>query len=127
MVRKRPLNSKEGQAQDVVEILDSKCLAVGEMKAKVDLTKYIEEHYFQFDNVFEHDQDNKQIYEQCVLPLVVETFKGAKTTCFAYGQTGSGKTHTMGTGYTIGVPFEEVGIVPRVFKFIFYELDVRRA
>jgi len=26
---------------------------------------------------------------------VVETFKGAKTTCFAYGQTGSGKTFTM--------------------------------
>jgi kinesin family protein 2/24 len=30
-----------------------------------------------------------------VLPLVAETFKGAKTTCFAYGQTGSGKTFTM--------------------------------
>ncbi len=28
-------------------------------------------------------------------PLVAETFKGAKTTCFAYGQTGSGKTFTM--------------------------------
>ena len=28
-------------------------------------------------------------------PLVVETFKGANTTCFAYGQTGSGKTFTM--------------------------------
>ena len=30
-----------------------------------------------------------------MLPLVVEAFKGAKTTCFAYGQTGSGKTWTM--------------------------------
>lgn len=29
------------------------------------------------------------------MPLVVEAFKGAKTTCFAYGQTGSGKTFTM--------------------------------
>lgn len=29
------------------------------------------------------------------MPLVAETFKGAKTTCFAYGQTGSGKTFTM--------------------------------
>jgi kinesin family protein 2/24 len=63
VVRKRPLNNKEGQAQDVVEILDGKCLAVGEMKTKVDLTKFIEEHYFQFDNVFESDQDNKTIYE----------------------------------------------------------------
>lgn len=54
-------------------------------RAKVDLTKFIEEHYFQFDNVFDSDQDNRSIYETCVLPLVVETFKGAKTTCFAYG------------------------------------------
>ena len=33
----------------------------------------------------------------------------------------------MGTGSTIGVPFDQVGIVPRVFKFIFDELDARRA
>jgi hypothetical protein len=33
----------------------------------------------------------------------------------------------MGTGSTIGVPFEQVGIVPRVFKFIFDELELRRA
>jgi hypothetical protein len=33
----------------------------------------------------------------------------------------------MGTGNTIGVPFENVGIVPRVFKFIFDELDNRKA
>lgn len=33
----------------------------------------------------------------------------------------------MGTGYTLGVAFEEVGIVPRVFKFIFDELELRRA
>lgn len=39
--------------------------------------------------------DNNQIYQECVLPLVVEAFKGAKATCFAYGQTGSGKTFTM--------------------------------
>ncbi len=61
----------------------------------MDLTKFIEEHSFQFDNVFDSDQDNQAIYETTVLPLVVETFKGAKTTCFAYGQTGSGKTFTM--------------------------------
>ena len=54
-------------------------------------------------------------------------FHGYNATILAYGQTGSGKTHTMGTGNTIGVPFEEVGIVPRVFKFVFDELDVRRA
>mmetsp|Transcript_11542 Transcript_11542/g.17405 ORF Transcript_11542/g.17405 Transcript_11542/m.17405 type:complete len:137 (+) Transcript_11542:382-792(+) len=33
----------------------------------------------------------------------------------------------MGTGSSIGVPFEEVGIVPRVFKFIFDEIEFRKA
>jgi kinesin family protein 2/24 len=59
------------------------------------LTKYIEEHHFTFDNVFDWEADNNAIYQECVLPLVVEAFKGAKSTCFAYGQTGSGKTFTM--------------------------------
>lgn len=55
------------------------------MKEKVDTTKYIEEHSFTFDNVFEHTDDNNAIYNECILPLVTETFNGAKTTCFAYG------------------------------------------
>ena len=59
------------------------------------MTKYIEEHQFTFDNVFESTQDNNDLYEECVKPLVSETFKRANTTCFAYGQTGSGKTYTM--------------------------------
>lgn len=54
-------------------------------RLKVDLTKYIEEHNFSFDNAFDSDKDNQDIYNECVMPLVVETFKGAKTTCFAYG------------------------------------------
>jgi hypothetical protein len=33
----------------------------------------------------------------------------------------------MGTGSTLGIPFEKVGIVPRVFKFIFDELELRKA
>ena len=44
----------------------------------------------------------------------------------AYGQTGSGKTHTMGTGSTVGLPNEQIGIVPRVFDFIFEEIDNRK-
>lgn len=33
----------------------------------------------------------------------------------------------MGTSSSIGLPFDTVGIVPRVFKFIFDELDHRKA
>ena len=72
------------------------------------MTKYTEEHNFNFDNVYDSTADNNivsntiilnrnsdQIYSECVLPLVHCTFEGANTTCFAYGQTGSGKTFTM--------------------------------
>ena len=32
VVRKRPLNAKEGQAQDIVEMLDERSLTVAEIK-----------------------------------------------------------------------------------------------
>ena len=97
VVRKRPLFGKEvtRNERDILTVVGQRSLMVQELKEKVDLTKYIEEHSFTFDNVFEHTQDNNAIYNECVLPLVSETFNGAKTTCFAYGQTGSGKTFTM--------------------------------
>mmetsp|Transcript_20210 Transcript_20210/g.19151 ORF Transcript_20210/g.19151 Transcript_20210/m.19151 type:complete len:103 (-) Transcript_20210:1983-2291(-) len=87
VVRKRPLNSKELSKNDtdVLDILDEGSMILKEMKQKVDLTKYIEEHSFTFDNAFDSDAGNMEIYHLTVLPLVVETFKGANTTCFAYG------------------------------------------
>ena len=87
VVRKRPLNSKETMRndRDIIEIVSDQDLLMQELKEKVDMTKYIEEHSFKFDNVFDSDKDNNTIYNECVLPLVAETFKGAKTTCFAYG------------------------------------------
>lgn len=33
----------------------------------------------------------------------------------------------MGTGSTLGMAFEDVGIVPRVFKFVFDEVNARKA
>jgi hypothetical protein len=33
----------------------------------------------------------------------------------------------MGTGTTLGLAPEKVGIVPRVFKFIFDELELRKS
>lgn len=65
------------------------------MKQKVDLTKYIDEHHFNFDRAFAEDSTNQEVYDDCVRPIVHCAFLGAKVTCFAYGQTGSGKTYTM--------------------------------
>ena len=96
VVRKRPLNKKEVSAKekDVVACLDNYAL-VREPKLKVDLTKFTEEHTFVFDQTFNEDTENEDVYRACVRPLVDAAFKGARCTCFAYGQTGSGKTFTM--------------------------------
>ncbi|KAJ4460491.1 putative Kinesin-related protein 6 [Paratrimastix pyriformis] len=97
VVRKRPLNRKEisKQQADIVTIDSDDTISIHEPKIKVDLTKYVERHRFRFDQVFDQDVGNEQIYRCTSYPLVESIFRGGKATCFAYGQTGSGKTYTM--------------------------------
>ena len=97
IVRKRPLSRKElsKNDQDVVDIRNNRSVVVKELKVKVDLTKYIEEHAFNFDLAFDETLTNEQIYLQTVRPMIEAAFHKIKVTCFAYGQTGSGKTFTM--------------------------------
>jgi Cdc6-like AAA superfamily ATPase len=59
------------------------------------LTKYIEKHQFIFDEVFDSEATNEEVYLRTAYPLVASVFQGGKATCFVYGQTGSGKTHTV--------------------------------
>merc|ERR1740121_2845659 len=91
------MNRKEVQAQqqDVVMCRNSNTVVVREPKLKVDLTKYVEEHSFLFDQSFDETVTNEQLYSACVRPAIDAVFQRAKCTCFAYGQTGSGKTFTM--------------------------------
>eukprot|EP00826_Nyctotherus_ovalis_P038941 TRINITY_DN3695_c0_g2_i3.p1 TRINITY_DN3695_c0_g2~~TRINITY_DN3695_c0_g2_i3.p1 ORF type:complete len:318 (+),score=75.23 TRINITY_DN3695_c0_g2_i3:73-1026(+) len=71
--------------------------------------RYMEEHLFVFDQVFDENVSNEQLYIESVQPLVEAAFTGIKVTCFAYGQTGSGKTFTM-----MGTQKEE-SFVPGMF------------
>ena len=80
---------------DVLEVQGGKGMFVKELKKKVDLTEYCEQHSYYFDNCFDDYDDNYKIYRASVQPLIDWSFQGANTTCFAYGQTGSGKTYTM--------------------------------
>lgn len=98
IIRKRPLSKKEIEKGeiDIIELRSKASLVVKEQKTKVDMSKYIEEHNFFFDNVFDEDSSNQDIYLEAVRPMITSAFTSkAKVTCFAYGQTGSGKTHTM--------------------------------
>eukprot|EP01133_Synstelium_polycarpum_P000160 gene160-187_t len=96
-VRKRPLNKKElaKNEKDILEVTTKKDVLVHEPKIKLDMSKYTEKHKFVFDEVFDEESNNYQIYLHTAYPLVDSIFHKGKATCFAYGQTGSGKTFTM--------------------------------
>ncbi|KAI8339104.1 P-loop containing nucleoside triphosphate hydrolase protein [Chlamydoabsidia padenii] len=96
-VRKRPLNRKELEKgeKDISPCIGTRTLHINEPKLRLDMSRYIEQHSFTFDDVFDLDTANINVYERTALPLVKYIFDGGKATCFAYGQTGSGKTFTM--------------------------------
>ena len=81
---------------------------------------------FGFDRVFDESAYQEDIFNVCARNLILGCFQGYNATVLAYGQTGSGKTHSMGTGSTVGLAPEQIGIVPRVFDFIFEEIEKRR-
>ena len=97
IIRKRPLSQKEilKSDTDIIEIRNQNKVIVKELKQKFDLTKYIEEHPFIFDNAFDENSTNEEIYISTIRPMIEAAFNKTKITCFAYGQTGSGKTFTM--------------------------------
>lgn len=105
-IRKRPLLKRDISKNDpdIVEIKSEKELVVKELRAKLDLTPYIEEHRFTFDATFDESSNNYHIYEVLLKPLVASAFDNAKINVFAYGQTGSGKTFTMMGNPEAGIP-----------------------
>ena len=50
---------------------------------------------FTYDNVFDQQSQQIDIFEQVGKPVVDAAIKGYNGSVFAYGQTGSGKTFTM--------------------------------
>ncbi|XP_071455013.1 kinesin-like protein KIF21A [Hetaerina americana] len=74
---------------------------------------------FTYDYVFNMDADQESLYHTCVGPLVDGSLDGYNATVLAYGQTGSGKTYTMGTGFDVALPDEQVGIIPRAIRHLF--------
>uniref|UniRef100_A0A7S1QQ81 Kinesin-like protein n=1 Tax=Neobodo designis TaxID=312471 RepID=A0A7S1QQ81_NEODS len=93
IVRKRPLNEREG-GEDVVEC-QGKGIHLCATKLRVDLTEYQESHQYEFDDACTDKDSNRDVYEKCGRELITTVFEGGSASCFAYGQTGSGKTHTM--------------------------------
>ncbi|KAL2229295.1 UNVERIFIED_CONTAM: Kinesin-like protein KIN-5C [Sesamum indicum] len=83
--------------------------------------------------VFGPNAQQKDLYEQAVVPIVNEVLEGFNCTIFAYGQTGTGKTYTMEgeckrskSGPTGELP-PEAGVIPRAVKQIFDTLEGQNA
>ncbi|EYU38653.1 hypothetical protein MIMGU_mgv1a000707mg [Erythranthe guttata] len=88
---------------------------------------------FVFDKVFGPNAQQKDLYEQAVIPIVNEVLEGFNCTIFAYGQTGTGKTYTMEgeckkskSGPNGELP-SEAGVIPRSVKQIFDTLEGQNA
>ncbi|XP_077004017.1 kinesin-like protein KIF24 [Tamandua tetradactyla] len=119
-VRKRPLGMKELRRGEIniVTVEDKETLLVHEKKEAVDLTQYILQHVFYFDEVFGETCTNWDVYMRTTHPLIQHIFNGGNATCFAYGQTGAGKTYTM-----IGT-HQNPGLYALAAKDIFRQLEV---
>ena len=96
-VRKRPIFKKEEVSGEIDSVsCANPQIKVLETKFKVDgITKYVEDHSFTFDNTFNENETNDEMYKFTLSPLIDLLFNNGNVTCFAYGQTGSGKTFTM--------------------------------
>lgn len=115
-MNKKELNRKE---IDVISVPRKDQVVVHEPKAKVDLTKYLENQLFRFDYAFDESCTNEVVYKYTAKPLVATIFDGGMATCFAYGQTGSGKTHTMGGDFNGKTQDCKKGIYAMVAKDVF--------
>ncbi|XP_040819763.1 kinesin-like protein KIF24 [Ochotona curzoniae] len=119
-VRKRPLALREVRRGEIniITVEDKETLLVHEKKEAVNLTQYILQHVFYFDEVFGEACTNRDVYMKTTHPLIQHIFNGGNATCFAYGQTGAGKTYTM-----IGT-HENPGLYALAAKDIFRQLEV---
>ena len=58
--------------------------------------------------------------------LLAAPFKKIHSAAHALLQTGSGKTYSMGTGFEVGLPPEQVGILPRAAQYLFDNCEASR-
>ncbi|KAG0496662.1 hypothetical protein HPP92_001353 [Vanilla planifolia] len=129
VLRCRPLNDEEVNLRMPAVVtcneLRREVLAIQNIANKqIDKT-------FVFDKVFGPNSNQVDLFDQCVSPIVDEVLEGFNCTIFAYGQTGTGKTYTMEGGKKTklfrknGEFPDDAGVIPRVVRQIFDELEAQ--
>ncbi len=86
---------------------------------------------FKLDEVLDGSFDQEATFEQSgVKGLLDSALEGFSATVFAYGQTGSGKTYTMAGQDADAAAYHPAcfdGVIPRAVRYIFEQVEERRA
>jgi centromeric protein E len=110
-VRVRPLSAAEADFRINWKLVDAR--TIQQVSPQTGVVLPGSGNTFKFDEVFNNDIGNEEVYEVAARDVVLRVLEGYNGTVLAYGQTSSGKTHTMiGTG-------DEPGVIPRAVSDIF--------
>ncbi|KAJ0973399.1 hypothetical protein J5N97_021358 [Dioscorea zingiberensis] len=131
LLRCRPFNEEEKRSNA------PQVVTCNEYQREVSVSQTIAskqfDRVFTFDKVFGPLAQQRDVYEQAVVPIVNEVLEGFNCTIFAYGQTGTGKTYTMEgdckrakCGSKGQLP-SDAGVIPRAVKQIFDTLESQSA
>ncbi|KNC29107.1 hypothetical protein FF38_14528 [Lucilia cuprina] len=115
VVRARPMDKNELQAGALSVIkIDKLKRAITVVKPNATTNEPPKNYYF--DNVFDGESSQLDLYVDTARPIVEKVLEGYNGTILAYGQTGTGKTYTMS-----GNPEspQTKGIIPNAFAHIF--------
>lgn len=109
-VRVRPYNVREleQKQRSIIKVMDRSALLFdpdeeddefffqGAKQPYRDITKRMNKKLtMEFDRVFDIDNSNQDLFEECTAPLVDAVLNGYNCSVFVYGATGAGKTFTM--------------------------------
>ena len=116
------ITNKENNTCSLVEYIGAELDEVGRQKEWISNPQMFQIHRFTFDDVFDIDSNQEQVYKVSAKPAVKSVLEGYNSTIFAYGQTGTGKTFTM-EGFTYNQYDESRGIIPRTIEDIFAYIE----
>ena len=116
------LANKEEHSCSLLEYIGAELDEGGRQKEWKTNPQMFQIHKFTFDEVFDIDSSQKDVYAISAKPAVNSVLEGYNSTIFAYGQTGTGKTFTM-EGFTYNQFDEKRGIIPRTIEDIFTYIE----
>ena len=79
------------------------------------------EKIFFFDQIFDEENNNKDVFDKSIKPMIDNLIEGYNSTILAYGITGTGKTHTIFGDYND--ENTEKGIVINAINYLFDQIN----